>query len=100
MSRLARIIAERKALVDSYLPVDAFVSLVLIYDPWRGYDPVRDVELLAQWLGPFKPATIPATPIPALLRGWPMLALSRITSLHPDQLYTIILAQTSKEKSS
>lgn len=88
---LAQLITAKKQAQSKLLHPQDFINLLAIWDGWNSYDPVRSVELLADYLGPFKKADIPATPVPSLFNTWQLLAVARILSLSKAQVYTLLL---------
>lgn len=100
MASIASLLADKRKQQEALLSTADFIALVLLYDPWDGYDPVRDIELLVRYLGPLRRSDIPHTPVPSIAHNWQMKALAQTIGVAEAQIYTMILQDTSNEKTS
>ena len=97
---LADILARKRAAITAHqstlFPAAMFIHMALKHN-WHSRDPVRDLELLADWLGPdFNPGATKPQPVPSLLCNWQMLALSNMLYLSEDMIYALILQEQAR----
>lgn len=89
---LAALIAKKKqARLDAeseLCPPEILVDL-LIRKHWP-YEDWETLEELAAWLGPFKQLSTPDTPVPAIVHCLQLSAISSITGLRQEQVWTLI----------